>query len=515
MTGDTTDRRNIEAMTSRLGRMVEDSLNEIYVFDAENFKFIQANRGALANLGYSMEELHDLTPLDLEPEFSAETFAGMVRPLRDGEQDSIRFETVHRRKDGSDYNVEVRLQLMQTETPPVFIAFILDVTERIRAEEQLRQAQKMEAIGRLTGGVAHDFNNILMVVQGNLELLEDKLETEEQRNLVKRAIGGAERAAMMTQRLLSFARKQPLQPRGTDINHLVSGMTGMLRRTLGEHIRIETRLAEGLWNAVIDPSGLESAIVNLAVNARDAMKDGGTLTVETANARLDAEYAASHEEVEPGEYVRLTIADTGQGMPAEMLDSAFEPFVTTKEVGAGSGLGLSMVYGYVGQSGGHVKIHSAPGKGTAIHIHLPRQMSAADARPDWDSPYQTPLGKGETVLVVEDDPDVRSLAVGVLEDLGYPVIEAEDGATALKLVERSGHIDLLFTDVVLPSGISGVALAMKVREQRPGIKVLFTSGYNTETFTGKAMPEDIASLIRKPYKHAQLAQKLRQLLDET
>lgn len=508
-----TNGMNMEAMTSRLGRMVEDSLNEIYVFDAESLKFVQANRGARENLGYTMDELCALTPLDLKPEFTAEDFDELVRPLHDGTRDSVRFDTVHRRKDGSEYNVEVRLQLMGTEQPPVFIAFILDVTERIRTEEQLRQAMKMEAIGRLTGGVAHDFNNILTVVQGNLELLEDKLDDVGHRDLIRRAIGASERAAMLTHRLLAFGRKQPLRPRTIDVNHLVSGMKDMLVRMLGEKIHVETKLSDEIWKTKIDPAELESALLNLAVNARDAMPDGGTLTIETGNIVLDENYAERNGEVEPGEYVLVSVIDNGEGMPAEILETAFEPFVTTKEVGEGSGLGLSTVYGYVRQSGGHAKIFSRPGAGTTVRLHLPRQSTAPEKYIERIPSIDKSRSRGETVLVVEDDEGVRALAVCILENLGYVAIEAEDGPVALNMIQKSGYIDAIFTDVVLPNGMSGVALANAARELRPNIKVLFTSGYSEEIIAKNALRGECATLIQKPYKKSVLAQKLRQLLD--
>ena len=504
---------NTDAMTARLGRMVEDSLNEIYVFDAETLNFVQVNRGARENLGYSMEELQKITPLDIKPELTAEDFAEMMRPLREDTQEWVQFETVHRRRDGSDYNVEVRLQLMRTEQPHVYIAFVLDVTERVQTEEKLRQAMKMEAIGRLTGGVAHDFNNILTVVQGNLELLEEQMKDEKQCNLIRRAIGASERAAMLTHRLLAFARKQPLRPRTIDINHLLTSMTDMLRRSLGENIQVKTDFADSLWKTIIDPSELENAVLNLAVNARDAMKSGGTLTIATRNAVLDKEYAAEHEEVESGEYVLLSLTDTGDGIPDELLEKVFDPFFTTKEVGEGSGLGLSMVYGYVRQSGGHVKIHSREGEGTSIRIHLPRHAQAEE-RPAAGLPAQdSPRARGETVLVVEDNPEVRALAVSLLERLGYRVIEAEDGPTALKMIERSGYIDLIFTDVVLPNGLSGVTLAEAARRRRPGIKILFTTGYSEETVTRDAKWNDDAPLIQKPYSRATLAQTMRRVLE--
>ena len=504
---------DMEAMTSRLGRMVEDSLNEIYVFDAESLKFVQVNRGARENLGYTMDELRALTALDLKPEFTAELYDELVRPLRDGTRDSIRFDTMHRRKDGSVYNVEVRLQLMATEQPPVFIAYILDVTERIRTEEQLRQAQKMEAIGRLTGGVAHDFNNILTVVQGNLELLEGMLDSDDQRNLVRRAIGASERAAMLTHRLLAFGRKQPLRPRTIDVNHLVRGMKDMLVRTLGEKIRVETRLSDDIYKTAIDPAELESALLNLAVNARDAMPDGGTLTIETGNIVLDEKYAERNDEVEPGEYVFVSVIDNGEGMQAEILETAFEPFVTTKEVGAGSGLGLSMVYGFVRQSGGHAKIYSRPGAGTTVRIHLPRQSTAPDEFMERIRSRDTPRARGETVLVVEDDEGVRALAVCILENLGYVAIGVEDGPAALNMIQQSGYIDAIFTDVVLPNGMSGFDLAAAARDLRPGIKVLFTSGYSGETMAGDTLQGETATLIQKPYNKSVLAKNLRQLLD--
>jgi PAS domain S-box-containing protein len=385
-----------------------------------------------------------------------------------------------------------------------------------RAEEQLRQAQKMEAVGQLTGGVAHDFNNLLQVVVGNLEMLQRGLPTEagRLRRQAENAMNGARRAATLTQRLLAFSRRQPLAPKPINVNQLVSSMSDLLARTLGETIQVETVLAGGLWRVEADPNQLESALLNLAVNARDAMPDGGKLTIETQNAHLDSAYVHANVEVTPGQYVVICTSDTGTGMDKETLAHVFEPFFTTKEVGRGTGLGLSQVYGFVKQSGGHVKIYSEPGHGTTVKIYLPRLLGTPqdeDAAAEQIVPEGT---RAETVLVVEDDDDVRAYTVDVLREIGYRVLEAHDGGSALRLLERQeGNVDLLFTDVVLPGGINGEILGAQAQALRPGLKVLFTTGYARNAIVHHGRLDPGVELITKPFTYADLAAKVRDVLD--
>jgi CheY-like chemotaxis protein len=377
----------------------------------------------------------------------------------------------------------------------------------------------METLGQLTGGVAHDFNNLLQIVTGNLELLQRSLPEGETRlrRAAENAAKGAERAAVLTQRLLAFSRRQPLAPKAVDPNKLIAGMSELLHRTLGETIEVETVRASGLWKVEADPHQLENAILNLAVNARDAMPGGGKLTIETANTHLDRAYVSQNAEVTPGQYVVMCVSDTGSGMDEETVTRAFEPFFTTKEVGKGTGLGLSMVYGFVKQSGGHLKIYSEPGEGTTVKIYLPR-LIAADAVEEEDQVEAiVPEGaREEIVLVCEDDEDVRAYSVEVLRELGYGVLEAADGRSALSLLERPGlRVDLLFTDVVLPGGMTGAVLAEQARALRPGLKVLFTTGYARNAIVHHGRLDPGVELITKPFSYSDLATRVRDLLDGT
>jgi signal transduction histidine kinase len=384
-----------------------------------------------------------------------------------------------------------------------------------RNAEALRHAQKMEAVGQLTGGVAHDFNNLLQVIVGNLEVVRRSLPPDAARLLraVNAAANGARGAAALTQRLLAFARRQPLDPKPLNVNALVSGMSDLLHRTLGETIAIETVLGAGLWAIEADANQLEATLLNLAVNARDAMPEGGRLTVETANTHIDEAYVAMHPDVRPGQYVMVSISDTGTGMDANTVARAFEPFFTTKPVGKGTGLGLSQVYGFVKQSGGHVKIHSEPGMGTTVRIYLPRLLAGAvpvlapPARP-------APAGKrDETILVVEDDDGVRQQSVESLRELGYRVLEARDGPSALQRLAEHAEVDLLFTDVVLPGGMSGAQLAAQVLGLRPELRVLFTTGYARDVIVHHDRLDPGVALLTKPYSYADLAGKIRDVLD--
>lgn len=393
---------------------------------------------------------------------------------------------------------------------------VADRTQQLRAnEEALRQAQKMEAIGQLTGGVAHDFNNILQVIVGNLELIRRLVPADAGRiqRSAEQALNGARQASSLTQRLLAFSRRQPLDPKPVDVNSLVNGMAELLNRSLGETISVETVRGAGLWKIEADASALESAILNLAVNARDAMPEGGRLTIETTNAYVDEAYAVSHAEVVPGQYVLISVSDTGTGMDGDTIRRAFEPFFTTKPVGQGTGLGLSQVYGFVKQSGGHVKIYSEVGQGTTVKIYLPRLERSPQ---EHEIPSTAPLPEGshnETILVVEDDDSVRAYSVDALRDLGYRVIEASDGPSALRLLETKTPVDLVFTDVVLPGGMTGAQVAARARELRAGIKVLFTTGYARNAIFHHGRLDKGVQLITKPFSLSDLAAKVRDVLD--
>jgi len=389
-------------------------------------------------------------------------------------------------------------------------------TEQLRRnEEALRQSQKMEAVGQLTGGIAHDFNNLLQVIIGNLEALQRNLPSDSVRlnRAAGNAMAGAQRAASLTQRLLAFSRRQPLNPRSVDPNVLVGSMSDLLHRTLGETIAVETVRGAGVWQVEVDPTGLEAAILNLAVNARDAMPDGGKLTIETANAYLDEVYARAHGEVAPGQYVSLSVSDTGIGMDAETIAQAFEPFFTTKPIGQGTGLGLSQVYGFVKQSGGHLNIYSEVGQGTTIKIYLPRSTANATEAVPGSSAAAPEGSAAETILVVEDDVQVRDQSVEALGELGYRVLQAADGPSALRLLEQEPDVDLLFTDVVLPGGMTGAQVAAEAKKIQPKLKVLFTTGYARNAIVHNGRLDPGVQLITKPYTFADLAAKIRDVLD--
>jgi signal transduction histidine kinase/DNA-binding response OmpR family regulator len=394
----------------------------------------------------------------------------------------------------------------------------VEVSERRRAEEALRQAQKMEGIGQLTGGVAHDFNNLLTIIVGSLETVRRQIKQTEFdgahiEHLVDSAMRGAQRAASLTQRLLAFSRQQPLDPKPIDVNRLVSGMSDLLHRTIGEQISIETVAASGLWRTSIDANQLEMAILNLAVNARDAMPNGGKLTIESANVALNEGYTIDQAEVIPGEYVMLAVTDNGIGMSGDTAIKAFEPFFTTKDVGHGTGLGLSQVYGFVKQSGGHVKICSELGSGTSVKIYLPCLQSNELAPAVEPLPRVVRSRDGETILAVEDDSDVRAHTCGILRELGYQVLEAAKGSAALEILQAHPEIDLLFTDVGLPGGMNGRQLAGAARKLNRDLKVLFTTGYARDAIVHEGRLDPGVQLITKPFSYAALSGKVRDMLD--
>jgi signal transduction histidine kinase/CheY-like chemotaxis protein len=397
-----------------------------------------------------------------------------------------------------------------------FLVGVMDVTARMRAESMVRQSQKMEAIGHLTGGVAHDFNNLLQIVSANLDLAVASDEARANPKLGQRlqnAMGAVSRGSRLTGQLLAFARRQALVPRSVDLGRVIRDMTDMLRRTLGEHIEVEAVIAGGLWNTLVDPNQVENAILNLAINARDAMPDGGKLTLEVANAHLDDAYASQHGEVTPGQYVMLAVSDTGSGMSPEVMGRVFEPFFTTKPEGKGTGLGLAQAYGFVKQSGGHIKIYSELGEGTTVKIYLPRTRRAQDAA---DAADARPVeGGNECILVVEDDEGVRAAVVDTLTDLGYSVLRAENAEAGLKLLEGGARVDLLFTDVVMPGAISTREFTRRAQEMNPKLLVLYTSGYTQNAIVHNGRLDDDAFLLSKPYRKDELARKLRSVFAGT
>jgi len=438
-----------------------------------------------------------------------------VRELIDGEDRHWRDEYRFRRGDGTWAVVVDRAFAIRDDRGRVIrmIGSMLDVTEQREMDERLRQSQKLEAVGQLTGSVAHDFNNLLTVIMGNSELLTRRLEGDSGLRALAEMTGtAAQRGAELTHRLLAFARRQPLEPKLVDVGKLVSGMDGLLRRTLSEDIDIEIVRGGGLWIVEVDPGQLELALLNLAINARDAMPGGGQLTVETANVWLNDAYVEENPGASPGQHVLVSVSDTGAGMPREVMDQAFEPFFTTKDVGKGSGLGLSMVYGFVKQSGGHIKIYSEMAEGTSVKLYFPRSF-AEDAEIAGAVQEIRPAGGSERILVVEDDELVREHVISQLKGLGYRVTSAGNGPEALEVLKQLEDIDLLFTDIIMPAGIDGGELANQARKLRPGLRVLFTSGYTENAIVHSGRLDRGVQLLSKPYRLRELASKVRSVLD--
>ncbi|MGB2729192.1 MAG: CHASE3 domain-containing protein [Methylovirgula sp.] len=389
-----------------------------------------------------------------------------------------------------------------------------EVGRRERAESQLRQAQKMEAIGQLTGGIAHDFNNMLGVMSGSLDIMRRAVKKGDFaiERFIDAAAKATERAATLTHRLLAFGRQQPLAPEPIDANKMIASMSDLLRSTLGEHIRIETISAGGLWATYADAHQLENAILNIAINARDAMQDGGDLTIETGNAYLDEAYCQQNADVEPGQFVMVAITDTGQGIPPEIVSKVFDPFFTTKPIGKGTGLGLSQVYGFVKQSHGHIKIYSEAGNGTAVKIYLPRLIGETKQVKHAALPQVRSGTRDEVILVVEDDPLMRQMSADALRDLGYTVLDSGSATEALAIIDASPEIRLLFTDVVMPD-VNGKKLADEALRRRPDLKVLFTTGYTRNAVVHGGVLDPGVNFLSKPFGLEQLASKVRAILD--
>lgn len=390
-----------------------------------------------------------------------------------------------------------------------------EIKERERTEQVLRQSQKMEAIGQLTGGVAHDFNNLLTIILGNAQLLERKFATDDEATKMAITVSSAaRRGAELVQRLLAFSRKQTLEPQVVDVSELVLGMRNMLLRTLEEDVEVKTFVSDNVHNALIDPAQLENAVLNLCVNARDAMPHGGTLAIAVANVRAQGHEVPDDVELSPSEdYILISVSDTGTGMPPEQIEHIFEPFFTTKDVSQGSGLGLSMVFGFIQQSGGQIHVDSVVGRGTTFQLYLPAAHAEAVSRTDAPVANREDQRGSETILVVEDEVGVRALAAAILRDFGYRVIEAKNGHEALGLLQEQTDIDLLFTDVVMPGGMSGRELASTARQRWPALKVLLTTGYSREIMSLSHQEGTGESVITKPYEEDDLSRTVREILD--
>jgi len=509
---DITERLKAEAVASQLAAIVLSSPDAIVCKDLSGM-VTSWNPGAERLFGYSASEMIGRPMSVLAPADRTNDIASLIEKVVSG-QEVTDYETVRIRKDGTAVEVSLALfPIVNDKGATVGISSTAhDITRRKQLEDQLRQAQKMEAIGQLTGGIAHDFNNMLGIVIGNLDgLLEHFDDGSPQVHALNQALKGALHAAELTNRLLAFARKQPLEPQVIAINDMLPDVISILRRTLGDSISVQVATSDDLWPAFADPAQVQDALVNLAINARDAMPNGGVLTIETGNVHLDEHYASQNPGVEAGDYAMLGVTDTGMGMPPAVVDRALEPFFTTKPVGQGTGLGLSMIYGFAKQSGGHLKIYSEVGRGTTVKLYLPRAPSAVIAVDPISRGHQELPRGTETVLIAEDNEDLRLMVSEQLSSLGYRVIEAKDGEAALPILMGSDPIDLLFTDVVMTGHITGLELARRARRHRPGLQVLFTTGYaETATLNGISG----AQFLRKPYRKRDLAPKIRSILDQ-
>ena len=652
ITSDITAYKKSETLNTRMGRIIDRSINEIFTFDAKTLRFTQANQGALNNTGYSMDELREMTPVDIKPNYTIEQFADMVRPLRDGIQDRIVFETVHRRKDGSTYDVEIHLQLMQAEDPAVFVAIVQDITERKRAEASrraseetvraiidnlndgiitinetgeietfnpaaertfdytkeevigrnvsllmtktdrdnhnrymtnfnesgvakiigagreltaqrkdgtefpvfisvtemkdpdwyleerrraprqrfigtiqdltekkqvemtLRRSQKMEAVGKLSGGIAHDFNNLLSIVIGNLDFLTHLTKNDSKLlEPVTSALNAALRGGRLTERMLSFSQQSQAMVEATDINTVLDGMSDIITKSLTAEVTINFEQAGDLWLCDIDSGELEDALLNLSLNARDAMPKGGTFTITTSNVTLDENYVRLHPDVVPGDYVEISATDTGTGIAADIIEKVFDPFFSTKEAGKGTGLGLSMVYGFTQRSKGHLDVKTEPDQGTTFHLYLPRSQRQPAPQPLAMNTEQAPAGGSETILVVDDEKNLAELTRKNLQDLGYTVFVAYGADEAMEVLNNGNAIDLLFTDVVMPGDRNGYDLARDAAGIDPALKILVTSGFSRKPEGDDGLMELFENMVRKPYRSHDLAKKIRQTLD--
>ncbi len=483
-----------------------------------NGRWLKVNAALCTMLGYTEEELLDTDFQTITHPDDLEADMAFMDQLLDGTIPSFQMPKRYIRKDGKVMPILLSVALIRDEhgQPLYTVAQILDLTLQKEAEQRLMQAQKMEAVGQLTGGLAHDFNNLLAIVLGNLQLLEREVSgNEKAQRRTASAMQAAQRGAQLTQRLLAFSRRQILQAEVSDPNSHIIGMTELLHRSIGENIELKTSLCDRGWLINVDSNQLEMAILNLAVNARDAMPDGGELTIETSNVTLDARYAEAYPDVGPGEYFAVSVSDSGTGMPEDILAQVFEPFFTTKDVGQGSGLGLSMVFGFAKQSLGHVDLHSMEGYGTTVTIYLPRETtSVADMEPTTGTHREDYPAGHETILVVEDNEAVRDVSVSMLEALGYLVLQAENGMEALAMLARRGDIALVFTDIVMPHGMTGTDLAAVAKAKYPELRFVLTSGFAEAALTRQIDELVSCAFLAKPFKMSDLAMIIRKALDE-
>lgn len=500
--------------TNLLDALLDAVVDAIVVADAAG-RMVRINAAARDLFGYTPEDMVGASLDLLIPDAKAMRHKEVIeRYLKTGEARIIGTgrDVEGLRKDGSLFPLHLSVGHARVEGADLFVGVMHDLTRRKAAERALEQSQRMEALGQLTGGVAHDFNNLLTVITGNLELLERSLQTDAQRDLLHDALGAAELGAALTSKLLALARRSILSPCVLNPVTTVSAAVSLLERTLGPQIRVQTGHEGAVWPIRADPTQLQTALINLAVNAQDAMPDGGTLNVSIGNVVIDDAYLAQEIDVSQGRYVRISVTDSGSGMTEDIRRRAFEPFFTTKPQGRGTGLGLSMVYGFVRQSGGHATIYSEPGLGTTISLYFPATIDAAlsDATgPETEAAIAAADGKGQTILVVEDDDAVRRLSIARIEALGYRTLSASNADEALAVLDAHRDVHAMFADIVMPGMMNGFSLAQRVRSERPDIAILLTSGFAPDVDTREA---EEFGLLQKPYRQADLATRLRILL---
>ncbi|MBX2838214.1 MAG: PAS domain S-box protein [Gammaproteobacteria bacterium] len=499
---------------NRLGRIIEELDSEVYTFSVDSLQITSANPAAVKNMGYSLKELLGKKPMDLVHGLTEDILRQTLEPLVETRDAEVELQQRFIRQDGSRYHADVNLYLSAAFDPPEFVVIAKDVTERNQMMNSLRQSQKMESIGNLTGGIAHDFNNLLTVILGNLEMLEFDSDNSEQSEMVKEAREAAEMGARLTQRLLSFARRSPLSPTRLDINVKIRDLIELLSRTLGTEVVLRTALADTLYDVNIDESELENALINLCINARDAMPKGGTLLITTSNATLDADSIVD-KQIEPGNYVRLEVTDTGCGIATGLIESIFEPFVSTKSSADGTGLGLSMVYGFVKQSGGEISVYSELNLGTTFTIYLPAYLVNEERKSLTGTLEEGHSLESKRVLVAEDNIRVRKLTIKRLEALGHIALDAEDGQQALKLfLSNPQNIDCVFTDVVMKQGMTGYDLAQEIQRIDPNMPILLTSGYAENVVNAEKLVQSGLPLLRKPFSQQDLKEAFQLLFTQ-
>lgn len=510
---DITSRKQADMERQKLFSIIDGNLSEIYILDPAELHITYANKGAVRNLGYSREELLKLTPWDLCPDMTEQDIRTLLVPLLSGELKSLIFETRQRRKDGSIYPVEIDLQYQEYPGEKLMVAMINDITNSKSLKDQLIASQKMEAVGQLAGGIAHDFNNLLTVILGYGEELLSSLEPDDPQMIsVDEMVKAGRRAAQLTQQLLAFSRKQVAQPRNLDLNTIINNMGSMFVRILGENIKFQTTLFDQLDVVFADPGQMEQLIMNIVVNARDAMPLGGLIKINTANLTIDEAYQDMHTEIAPGDYVIISVSDNGCGMSKEIQNKVYEPFFTTKGVGRGSGLGLSIVYGIVQQSKGHILLYSEEGEGTTFKILLPAVRGELDPLED-RGPKQLVQGKGESILIVEDEDALRRYVTRMITGLGYKVSSCSSGMEALETIRHGLRPDLIVTDIVMP-GINGREMAEQAREIVPGQKVLFVSGFNDDVLVNQGIIKADLTYIQKPFSKNDISIKIAEMLKQ-